>query len=122
MKREYSIYKTLTLLARQRVALVLQPGNVWVIEKAMPNTEQNQENIQTCLMRGWIEVLHESVPSGSIETNGALVEGKMFDGTKTIYKLTDSGWNAIHRTHVIGFLSVIVSLIGIAITLIGLKP
>ena len=52
MKREYSIYKTLKLLARQRVALVLQPENVWVIEKAMPDTETNRENVQTCLMRG----------------------------------------------------------------------
>jgi len=51
MKREYSIYRTLKLLARQRVGIVLQPGNVWVIEKAMPHTEQNNENTQTCLMR-----------------------------------------------------------------------
>lgn len=103
------------------MAIVLQPGNVWVIEKAMPDTEQNRENIQTCLMRGWIEVLQESVPSGKLKADGSLPDSKVFDGTKTIYRLTDSGWNAIHRTHVIGFLSAIISLIGVAITLIGLK-
>jgi len=122
MKREYSIYRTLTFLARQRVALVLQPGNVWVIEKAMPDTEQNRENIQTCLMRGWIEMLQESVPSGNLKADGTLPDGKFFEGTKTIYRLTDSGWNAIHRTHVMVLLSIIVSLLGVAITLMGVKP
>jgi len=121
MKREYSIYQTLRLLARQRVGIVLQPGNVWVIEKAMPHTEQNNENIQTCLMRGWVEVLHESIPTGKLNVDG-LPDGRGFDGVETIYRLTDSGWNAIHRTHVMVLLGIVVSLMSVAITLLSIRP
>lgn len=117
MKREYSIYKTLRFLAKQRVALILQPGNVWVIEKAIPETETNLENLQTCMMRGWVEVLHESVRSGHLKPDGQLPDGNMFQNEKPIYKLTDSGWNAIHRTHVMGLLGIIIALIGVAIAL-----
>ena len=118
MIREYTIYKTLKLLAKQRVALILQPGNVWVIEKALPETEQNLENIQTCMMRGWVEILHESVRSGKLKPDGKFPDGNLFQNEKPIYKLTDSGWNAIHRTHVMGLLGIIISLLGVAIVLL----
>ena len=36
---------------------------MWVIEKAIPQTEHNLENIQTRLMRGWVDILHESIPT-----------------------------------------------------------
>jgi hypothetical protein len=117
LKREYSIYKTLRLLAKQRVALVL-PGNVWVIEKAIPQTETNLENLQTCMMRGWVEILHDSVNAGRLTPDGHLPNGNPFQSKQPIYKLTDSGWNAIHRTHITGLLGVIIALIGVAITLI----
>jgi hypothetical protein len=118
LKREYAIYKTLKLLAKQRVALILQPGNVWVIEKSLPETEQNLENIQTCIMRGWVEILHESVRSGNLKSDGSLPDGRLFQNEKPIYKLTDSGWNAIHRTHYMGLLSITISLVGVAIVLL----
>lgn len=121
MKREYSIYKTLKLLARQRVARILQPVNVLVIEQAMPKTEQNLENIQTCMMRGWVEVLHQSVPTGNLKPDGTLPDGTLYHSTQPIYRLTDSGWNAIHRTHVMGLLGVIVSLLGVAIAMLGVN-
>ncbi|MBU1424690.1 MAG: hypothetical protein KKH12_02130 [Gammaproteobacteria bacterium] len=116
MRREYSIYKTLKQLAKQRVALVLQPGNVWVIERAIPDTEENNENIQTCLMRGWVEILHESIPNGRVWGDG-LPTKQIFEGTADVYRLTDSGWNAIHRTHVITLLGVIAALLGAALAL-----
>lgn len=118
MKREYTIYKTLQLLSKQRVALILQPGNVLVIEKSIPETDQNLENIQTCLMRGWVEILHESVLSGQLKSDGSLPDGNWFQNEKPIYRLTDSGWNAIHRTHVMVLLSIIISLIGAAVAVL----
>ena len=121
MLREYWIYRTLKLLARQRVALVLQPGNVWVIERAIRETERNSQNIKTCLMRGWIEVLHQSVPSGDLNPNGTLPTNDKLIG-KPIYRLTDSGWNAIHRTHVITILGVALTILGIVIALLGAHP
>ena len=118
MLREYSIYRTLRLLARQRVALVLQPGNVWVIERAVPETERNSENIQTCMMRGWVEILHQSVPSGILNPDGTPPSNdKLIE--KPIYRLTDGGWNAIHRTHVMAILGVTLSLLGVVVAVLG---
>lgn len=119
MNREYSIYKTLKLLARQRVGMVLQPGNVWVIEKAMPMTETNEENIQTCLMRGWVEVLHESVPTQKLPPDGDLRNASAISG-QHIYRLTEGGWNAIHRTRSLNLLGLIVGLVGVGVAVISL--
>lgn len=121
MLREYSIYRTLKLLARQRVALVLHPGNVWVIERAIPETERNSENIQTCLMRGWVEVLHQSVPSGNLNPDGTLPSNDKLI-PKQIYRLSDGGWNAIHRTHVLALLGIAVSFLGVVIAVLGTHP
>ncbi len=112
MKREYSIYRTIKLLSKQRVAMVL-PGGVLVIEKALPDTELHHENLQTCLMRGWVEVLRDSVPTGNIEKDGSLQSAQAFSKESDLYRLTDSGWNAIHRRHTITTLSVIIALIGL---------
>lgn len=118
LKREYSIYKTLTCISKQRVVLLLQPGNAWVIEKAFPDTDQNQANIRTCIIRGWVDLLHESIPSTNLDDNYDLSkELESNNNKKDIYKLTDSGWNAIHRTHVITLLSIIIALLGVFITL-----
>ncbi len=115
MKREYSIYRTLKRLSKQRVGMILQPGNVWVIEKALPRTDENEENLQTCLMRGWIEILHESVPMGVLGPNAELPDGQSLTSKEHIYRLTEGGWNALHRTHVIGILSIITALIGLVL-------
>ncbi len=121
MKREYSIYKTLRQLAKQRVAMVHQPGNYWVIENAMPMTKQNEENLQTCMMRGWVEILHESVPTQNL-TDSMEIKDSVNAGNQHIYKLTDGGWNAIHRTHVLVVLGLILAVISTGVTVLGLQP
>lgn len=99
--------------------MLLQPENAWVIENALPDTNQNQANIRTCMIRGWVDVLHESIPSTNIDNNYGLSKKLDFNKNenKDIYRLTDSGWNAIHRSHVITLLSIIVALLGVYITL-----
>ena len=87
------------------------------MEKALPNTDQNQANIRTCMIRGWVDLLHESVPSTNIDNNYGLSKEPEFNNNENIYKLTDSGWNAIHRTHVIALLGIIIALLGVFITL-----
>lgn len=121
MKREYSIYKTLKFLAKQRVALVLRPGNIWVIEKAIPDTAQNHENIQTCLMRGWVELLHEPIPTEDLNANGSLPDNGNPVKKTNIYRLTDSGWNAIHRTHVMVVLGIAIAILGVVTALPQIK-
>ena len=97
--------------------MVLQPGGVWVIERALPDTEEHAENLQTCLMRGWVEILQESVPTGKLNSDGTLPNGPMFENKKHLYRLTDSGWNALHRTHQLSVLGIAVALIAVAIAL-----
>jgi len=65
--------------------------------------------------------MHESIPTGKLNADG-LPDGRVFDGVETVYRLTDSGWNAIHRTHVMMLLGIVVSLAGAAITLLSIKP
>ena len=117
MRREFSIYRTLKGLAKQRVSMILRPGNVWVIEYALPDTEENAENLRTCHMRGWVEVLENSVPTGKLTEAGDFQTGEIFSGQKTIYRLTDSGWHAIHRTHVQTLLGVTVGLLGVIVSI-----
>ena len=99
-REEREIRKALKGLARQRVALILQPGDVRVIERALMHSERTDAILLTCEMRGWVEVMERAVPRGRLAPDGSLPQGSMFDSVGHTYKLTDSGWNAINRSHV----------------------
>jgi hypothetical protein len=96
-RRERQIRRVMRALARQRVAVILQPGNVWVVENAPSNLPFQEEAFRTCLLRGWVAVLHEAVPKGSLTPEGNLPNGSMFQSTAPIYRLTEAGWLAINR-------------------------
>ena len=63
---ESDIRRTLKRLSGQRVALVLQPGNVWVIENAVEYNEQTDAALKTAYMRGWVKPIENAVPKGSL--------------------------------------------------------
>ncbi len=113
--RERQIRATLRKLSRQRVALVLQPHNVWVIEKALPRTEDNEAALRTCYMRGWIESVHEAIPSGALNSDGSLAGGKLFTTTEPMFRLTDSGWAVINRSHMLTILAVFLAALSIIV-------
>ncbi|NOH82135.1 hypothetical protein F0231_20695 [Vibrio sp. RE86] len=119
MKKEREIHKMLVALSKQRVALVLQPGNVWVIEKALPLTEKNEAHLQTCLMRGWVEVLEANVASGKLNED-LTIPSDPFTTTSNIYRLTDSGWNHIHQTHLRNLLGLFATVMALGVAVIGL--
>ncbi|HZW13800.1 MAG TPA: hypothetical protein VFF81_11485 [Noviherbaspirillum sp.] len=99
-KRERAIKKTLRALSRQRVALIGQPGNVLVIERGLPDADSIDEHLHTCLLRGWIEVLHEAIPQGRLSfnhDNAPTTQG--FTHAKPIYRLTEGGWAVLNRSH-----------------------
>lgn len=121
MSRERSIYRTLKALSKQRVGMVIQPGNYWVIEYAMPRSTENEENIQTCLMRGWVEVLHQSVPTKHVPADFNL-QNMEDQGEQHVYRLTDGGWNAIYRRRSLNLLSIFIALIGLGIAVSALQP
>ena len=111
------MHRVLRQLARQRVVLVLQPGNVWVIEYAAPDDEETDALIKTCFMRGWVEPLRNSVRKGHLKRDGSLPDGEMFQASGPLWKLTDSGWAAINRTHQLGLFSLLLSFIGVLIAI-----
>ena len=115
-KREREIHCVLRRFARQRVAAVLQPGNVWVIEHAIDKQNEMNAEIATCLMYGWIEVLHDKIPHGHLVKVGSLSRPQSNPIGPT-YRLTGAGWDALQRAHLwnlaavaIGGLSLIAAL------------
>src|SRR5579862_9288454 len=96
--REFQIRRVLRALSRQRVALILQPGDVWVIERAMEDNDQTDRALKTCYMRGWVEILEHALPTGNLTPDGKLPSGYMFDRATPMYRLTDSGWSVVNRT------------------------
>jgi hypothetical protein len=44
----------------------------------------------------------------------------MFSGNSPVYRLTDAGWNVIHRTHEWVVVTCIVSIITLIATIVGI--
>lgn len=121
--RERTIRRTLLQLSRQRVVGILQPGDVWVVELAPKRSEETQAALRTCHLRGWVEVVSDAVPTGSLTPDGTLPPGDPFSGAEPIYRLTEGGWNAINRTHawvvaacVIAFASFIAGVVSVVVS------
>lgn len=121
---ERQIKNTLRNLSKQRVAMILQPGNVWVIEKAVSSeNDQVAAALRTCCIRGWVDVLENAVPTGQLQGEGDNVRlPDRFSNIAPIYKLTEAGWNAIHNYHnwviitfFIAFASLIATILNILI-------
>lgn len=119
-RRERNVRRVLRALARQRVAVILQPGDVWVIENAPSNLPLQDEALRTGLMRGWVEVLHDAVPSGSLGPDGRLPEGPPFQSRATIFRLTEAGWLVIHRTQFWVLATFVVALASLIATMASL--
>lgn len=116
-RRERRIRKVLQGLARQRVATILKPHGIWVIEKSLRRGADTDADLATCLMRGWVEALQEDVPHGNVEQALART-GPIFTSTTTTYRLTDGGWDAINRAHSWMLVGVVLA----AIPLLGPLP
>lgn len=120
-KRERRIRQVLRSLAGQRVVAVVQPGDVWLIENA-PNLPGKEESISTCLMRGWVEVLHDAVPKSQLCPDGLPNRNEAITGYDTIYRITDSGWAVINRTHTWVLATFAVSLLALLAVILQMLP
>jgi hypothetical protein len=97
-RRERMIRRILKKLSRQRVALILQPGNVWVVEMAVSEGDKDvAEALRTCHLRGWVDMVHDAVPRGRLGPNAELP--RFADGIAPVYRLTEAGWAELRRTH-----------------------
>ncbi len=116
-RREAEIRRTLRALARQRVAIVLQPGNVWVIEKAIDENSDTDAMLKTCYLRGWVEPVEDALPKGRLTPEGNLPDRNIFDEIGPVYRLTDSGWSVINRSHQWFMMSIFVAVLALIATL-----
>lgn len=96
----------------------MQPGNVWIIERALQRDDEAEAALLTCHMRGWVEPLHDSMPSGKLPDNLKLPPGPLFTKTETIYRLTDGGWNALNRVHLWTTIGVVIAVVSLVATVI----
>jgi hypothetical protein len=117
-RREWQIRRTLKRASKQRVALVLQPSNVWVIENTLEHTEETDAALKTCYMRGWVEVLENSIPTGQLTKEGNLPQGQLSNSSSPIWKLTDSGWAAINRVHEWTLIGIFLAAISILVAVV----
>lgn len=120
MYREREIRRILRKLSRQRVALILQPGDVWVIEKALRINADTDAHLKTCYMRGWVEPLAHAIPTGKLTAKGELPQGEMFTGTAPMYRLTDSGWFVINRSQKFTLITMFIALLTLIVTVVTL--
>jgi hypothetical protein len=111
------VYRTLRQLSRQRVRVVLQPGNVLAIDNAVGRDQETDAALRTCWFRGWVEPVEHAIPTGELTPDGQL-PSPLFTSVTTIYRMTDSGWSVVHRSHMwllmtvlIGFLSLCVGIL-----------
>lgn len=119
LQEERFIRHTLRRLARQRVATILT-GNVWVVQGSPADGPRTDAALSTCLVRGWVEILHHAVPSGDFAVPEDIGRRELFPNSKPVYRLTEGGWHAINRTHGWVLATFAVGVLGVAATLVGL--
>jgi len=118
--RERFIRKVLKSVSKQRVALILQPGNVFVIEKAPASQPGLEEALRTCHIRGWVEPICNAIPKGKLTKNGRLPDGDLFTEIGPYYRLTEAGWSIIRRTHLWVVTTCLIALATLIGTICGL--
>lgn len=117
---ESDIRRTLKRLSRQQVALVLQPGNVWVIERAVEDNEQTDAALKTAYMRGWVKPIENAVPRGRLEPDGSLPSGDLFQGVGPLWQLTEGGWAVVNRNHPWALFAILISVLSFAVSVVSL--
>lgn len=101
--------------------MVLQPGNVWVIEMAVSRNEETETALLTCYMRGWIEPLERAIRAGDLPDEMNLRLGAdMFTRTDTIYRLTDSGWSVVNRAQLWVFASLVLAVLAVGVSVLSI--
>jgi hypothetical protein len=108
------IYRTLRQLSRQRVRVILQPGNVMAIDNAVGRNEQTDAALKTCWLRGWVEPVEHAIPTGELTPDGQLPD-PLYTGVTTIYRMTDSGWSVVHRSHMWLLLTVLIAFLSLSV-------
>jgi len=118
--RERQVRRALKAIARQRVTLILQPGDVELIELSPPDEEWFQLGMRTARIRGWVEVLHENLPTGTVQMKGNSPQLPNNMTPKTHYRLTEAGWAVLNRSHAWVLATFIVSSVALVVSVASL--
>lgn len=118
-RRERFIKKVLKKLSRQRVEAI-DPDGVWVVTPSVKQEEDMVAAVRTCHIRGWVEPFCNAIPHGQLTADGKFPEGELFSGAAPVYRLTEAGWNEIHRLHTWVVVTCVVALITLMATVVGL--
>jgi len=113
---ESDIRRTLKRLSGQRVALVLQPGNVWVLDNAVEDNDETDAALKTAYMRGWVEPIENAVPRGKLMPDGSLPSGNLFQGVGPLWRLTEGGWAMLNRSHWWVLFAIAISVLSFAVS------
>lgn len=116
---ERKIKKVLRRLSKQRVALILNPGGVWVIERAVEIDEETEPLLRTCELRGWIELIDNEMPNGKLPKDGNFA-GNPFTSVSPFYKLTDAGWRVINNELRLLLVSVLISILALICAILSI--
>ncbi len=119
-RRERAIRRALRGLSRQRVVTILQPGNVWVVECGPSRNDVTDAALRSCHLRGWAEPMADAVPSGSLRSDGTLPDGQVWNRAGSVYRITDAGWQVLHRTHAWVLVTLVVALATLVATIVGI--
>lgn len=103
--------------------MILQPGNVFVIENSPTEVEWFQAAVVTARIRGRVDVLFDALPSGEVRMHGNTPVFPERVTPKAHYRLTEGGSSVIHRTHawtvatfLVSFLALLASIVAVVVT------
>ena len=68
-------------------------------------------------MRGWVEPLHDSMPTGDLTPDMNLPPGPMFTRTQAVFRLTEGGWSALNRAHVWTVAGIVIGILSLIATI-----
>jgi len=118
-RKEQAIRRALRGLARQRVATILQPGNMLVVERGPSRREPSDAALRSCHLRGWAEPIANAVRSGTLGPEGTIPDGQVYDRVGPIYRITEAGWHVLHRSHAWIVMTLVIALASLVATLLG---
>lgn len=96
--------------------MVLQPGNVWVIERAVEDDDEDVDAaLKSAYLRGWVEPIRNAVAKGKLLPGGKLPPGNPFQRVGALWRLTDAGWAVINRSQTWMLFAILIAVLSFTV-------
>lgn len=118
IRREWGIRKALRLLSREyAIDAPAPPAAIVIVRDKRMETPEMRGALQTCYLRGWAEPIDGApIPAVAIGDDGNLQQVAGI----VRFRLTSAGWNVVHNARRWLFATVVISVFGLAFTLLNL--